>query len=46
MTSALTSIMSKGMRFKLGLGEPFADIAIAWLKVVFLGEMAVIVPED
>ena len=46
MTSALTSIMSNGMSFKLALGEPFADIAIAWLTVVFLWAMAVIIPED
>ena len=46
MTSALTSIMSNGMSFKLALGEPFADIAIAWLTVLFLWAMAVIIPED
>lgn len=46
MTSALTSIMSNGMSFELALGEPFADIAIAWLTVVLLWAMAVIIPED
>ena len=46
MTSALTSIMSNGMSFELALGEPIADIAIAWLTVVLLWAMAVIIPED
>ena len=46
MTSALTSIMSDGMSFELALGEPIADIAIAWLTVVLLWAMAVIIPED
>ena len=46
MTSALTSIMNNGMSFELALGEPFADIAIAWLTVVLLWAMAVIIPED
>jgi len=46
MTSALTSIMSNGMSFELSLGEPIADIAIAWLTVVLLWAMAVIIPED
>jgi len=46
MTSALTSIMSNGISFELALGEPFADIAIAWLTVVLLWAMAVIIPED
>ena len=46
MTSALTSIMSNGMSFELALGEPFADIAIAWMTVVLLWAMAVIIPED
>ena len=46
MTSALTSIMSNGMSFELALGEPIADIAIAWLTVVLLWTMAVIIPED
>tara|TARA_B100000700_G_scaffold312760_1_gene396865 strand:- start:1014 stop:2357 length:1344 start_codon:yes stop_codon:yes gene_type:complete len=46
MTSALTSIMRNRMSFELELGEPFADIAIAWLTVVLLWAMAVIIPED
>ena len=46
MTSALTSIMSNGMSFELALGQPFVDIAIAWLTVVLLWAMAVIIPED
>jgi len=46
LTSALTSIMSDGMNFQLALGEPIADIVIAWLTVVLLWVMAVIIPED
>ena len=46
LTSALTSIMSNGMNFQLVLGEPIADIVIAWLTVVLLWVMAVIIPED
>ena len=46
LTSALTSIMSDGMNFQLALGEPIADIVIAWLTVVLLWAMAVIIPED
>ena len=46
LTSALTSIMSDGMNFQLVLGEPIADIVIAWLTVVLLWVMAVIIPED
>ena len=46
MTSALTSIMNNGISFELALGEPIADIAIAWLTVVLLWAMAVIIPED
>jgi len=34
------------MSFELALGEPIADIAIAWLTVVLLWAMAVIIPED
>ena len=46
MTSALASIMTDGMSFELALGEPIADIGIAWLTVVLLWGMAVIIPED
>ena len=46
LTSALTSIMSDGMNFQLALGEPIADIVIAWLTVVLLWTMGVIIPED
>jgi hypothetical protein len=46
MTSALTSIMTDGMSFELTLGEPIADIGIAWLSVVLIWAMAVIIPED
>ena len=46
MTSALASIMTDGMSFELALGEPIADIGIAWLTVVLLWAMAVIIPED
>ena len=46
MTSALASIMTDGMSFELTLGEPIADIGIAWLSVVLIWAMAVIIPED
>ena len=46
MTSALASIMTNGMSFELTLGEPIADIGIAWLSVVLIWAMAVIIPED